>query len=502
MSIEWRISSPDNWQADVLIWFGFEGEEAEASDLCADPPGALPWLRDCPALSDFKGKAKQISVAYGPADAKVARCILAGLGKRDKFDLNALRDAVVSAFRRCRDLKLVRVGLPLALFDSLPELGPEALKEALISGLLGLYSYDRYKTRDRNGADYEPACLLLTEEEPAAGKVPPDLAGEVEAIVEGVKLARDLTSGPGNDITPAQLLARAEELATRFDFKLQSFDLDQAAAMGMGAFVAVAKGSREPARFIVLEYAPEGCADERPIVLVGKGITFDTGGISLKPSAKMEAMKGDMAGAAAVLGTFNILGQLRPPRRVVGILPCTENMPDGKAYKPGDIVKSLAGLNIEVVNTDAEGRMILCDALAYGERYQPAAMIDIATLTGACIIALGDRVAGLLGNHDELRQTIRRIGDAVGERFWPLPLWDFYFDDIKSDCADFKNVGNRQAGTIIGAMFLKQFVAEETPWAHLDIAGPSWLEKDLMTTPKGATGFGVRTLFELVRRWK
>jgi leucyl aminopeptidase len=210
-------------------------------------------------------------------------------------------------------------------------------------------------------------------------------------------------------------------------------------------------------------------------------------------------MKQDMAGAAAVLGAFECLGRLNIRRRVIGILPCTENMPDGKAYRPGDVLKSLAGLTVEVISTDAEGRLILCDALAYGLRYKPAFMIDVATLTGACIVALGHQVAGVLSNHDHLGKTIEKLGREVGEKFWPLPLWDLYFESIKSDVADFKNVGDRSAGASVGGIFLKQFVPDEVPWAHLDIAGTAWADKDQSHSPKGATGFGVRILVELAR---
>jgi len=237
-------------------------------------------------------------------------------------------------------------------------------------------------------------------------------------------------------------------------------------------------------------------------VFVGKGITFDTGGISIKPSDKMDLMKHDMAGAAAVLGAFSILGQLKAPRRVIGILPCTENMPDGKAYKPGDVIRSMAGLTIEVISTDAEGRMVLCDGLTYGQRYKPALMVDIATLTGACIIALGDQVGAIMGNRDGLLTRVQELAMTVGERLWPLPLWDFYLDDMKSDVADFRNIGSsRKAGSIIGGMFLKQFVPQEIPWLHLDIAGPAWADKDLPIIPKGGTGFGVRLLSELALHW-
>jgi leucyl aminopeptidase len=200
-----------------------------------------------------------------------------------------------------------------------------------------------------------------------------------------------------------------------------------------------------------------------------------------------------------VLGAFESLGKLRLQRRVIGIIPCTENMPDGKAYKPGDVITSMSGLTIEAINTDAEGRMILCDALTHAQKFNPALIVDVATLTGACIIALGDRVAGIMGNHDQLIERVREIGMQVGEKLWPLPLWDFYFDDIKSDVADFKNVGERKAGSIVGGVFLKQFVSPQIPWIHLDIAGPAWTDKDMVTAPRGATGFGVRILLEIAR---
>ena len=320
-------------------------------------------------------------------------------------------------------------------------------------------------------------------------------------MVSGIALTRDLVTAPSNQVTPGFIVSTARELAETHGFRIQVIDLTLAEEMGMRAFLAVAQGSREPASVIVLEHAPPGTEQDPPLVFIGKGITFDTGGISLKPSDKMEMMKRDMAGAAAVLGTFDILGKEKIQRRVVGILPCTENMPGGRAYKPGDVIQSMANLTIEVISTDAEGRMILCDALAYAQTFQPAAILDLATLTGACIVALGNEVAGVMGNRESLIQQIREIGAQVGEKVWPLPLWDLYFEGIKSDIADFKNVGDRSAGTIIGGIFLKQFVPDHIPWIHLDIAGTAWTDKDLLTAPKGATGFGVRIMVELARRW-
>jgi len=264
----------------------------------------------------------------------------------------------------------------------------------------------------------------------------------------------------------------------------------------MGAFLSVAKGSDEPCRFIVLEYGG-GKKTERPVVLVGKAVTFDSGGISIKPSAKMEEMKYDMSGGAAVLGVMKAIGELRTKVNVIGIIPATENLPSGKASKPGDVVKSLSGQTIEIISTDAEGRMLLCDALNYGLRYKPRFMIDLATLTGACIVALGSHAVGLMGNDADIIERLKKAGDESGERLWELPLWDEYNDSIKSDVADMKNVGNRSAGTIVGGIFLKRFVGD-TPWAHLDIAGTAWADKPSAYRPKGATGVGVRLILRLL----
>jgi leucyl aminopeptidase len=262
----------------------------------------------------------------------------------------------------------------------------------------------------------------------------------------------------------------------------------------MGALLSIAQGSTEEPRFIILEY--KGSA-EAPVVLVGKGVTFDTGGISIKPAEKMEDMKFDMSGAAAVLGTFEMLGRLKPKVHVVGLIPSTENMPSGTAVKPGDVITSHFGKTIEMINTDAEGRLILCDALSYARRYQPAAVLDIATLTGAIVVALGHTAAGLMGTDEKLLDEVRQAGERAGERVWPLPLWDEYRDLMKSDIADVKNAGGRPAGSISAAWFLREFV-EGFPWAHLDIAGTAYSDREDTTRVKGPTGMGVRLFSEFV----
>jgi leucyl aminopeptidase len=322
-------------------------------------------------------------------------------------------------------------------------------------------------------------------------------AGQI--ISEAVTMARDLVNGPSNQVTPTVLAEKAQQIAKDRSMEIQVLEVGQAEAMGMGAFVAVAKGSQEPGKFIVLEYNKGKGLDT--IVLVGKGITFDSGGISIKPSENMDRMKDDMSGAAAVLTTLQAASKLQFPFHLVGLMPATENLPSGKAYKPGDILKTLSGQTVEVISTDAEGRLILSDALTYSLRYQPKAIIDLATLTGACVIALGDYAIGLFGNNEPLLKRIEEASLKTGEKVWRMPLWDEYFEYLKSDVADFRNVGTRAAGAIIGGIFLSKFV-EKIPWVHLDIAGPASIEKERPYIPRGGTGVGVRLLLQLLKDWK
>jgi leucyl aminopeptidase len=312
----------------------------------------------------------------------------------------------------------------------------------------------------------------------------------------GVNLARDLVSHPGNVVTTGYLAETARKLADRHKLTCEILEMDELERLGMNALVAVGKGSIEPPRLIVLEY--RGGGKERPVVLVGKGITFDSGGISIKPGAGMEEMKTDMAGGAAVLGAMEAAAGLKLPINLVCIIPTAENMPDGKAYKPGDVVTSLSGTTIEITNTDAEGRLVLCDALHFAKKYKPTTMIDLATLTGACVVALGHEASGLMGNDQRLINSLKQAGERCGERVWELPLWDGYGEAMKSDIADLKNAGSRDGGSITAGWFLKQFVGT-TRWAHLDIAGTAWSDKARSYSPKGATGVGVRLLIEYLQ---
>ena len=452
-------------------------------------------IRDILAGGDFQGKLYQISVLYMRGSIPAKRIVIVGLGKRADFDLEKLRGAYAKAGQQIRALNLKEFALSIdteILNKPLPQ-----LTETIIEGMiLGLYRFMPYKTIDREKI-MDIQDIHMVEENGGRLKLMRESAKTAETVAKAVMFTRDLVSRPGNEMTPSDLALGAREVARRRGVTLKILDTTQMEKLGMNALLGVARGSSEPAKFIILEYYGRRKSDP-PMILVGKGLTFDSGGISIKPSEKMDEMKADMAGGAAVMGTIMAAADLRLPVNVVGMIPATENLPGGRAYKPGDILKSLSGQTIEVITTDAEGRLILADALTYALRYKPAAIIDLATLTGACIVALGDHVIGMLGTDDSLKDKIRKAADLTGERVWELPLWEDYHELIKSDIADFKNSGGRAGGTITAAVFLSKFV-ENVPWVHLDIAGPAWLAKDKPYIPRGASGVGVRLMVQVLR---
>jgi leucyl aminopeptidase len=322
-----------------------------------------------------------------------------------------------------------------------------------------------------------------------------------QAIAQAVMFARNLVNQPPNYLFPADLAEAARKMAEAAGIGVQILEEAELRKLDMGALLGVTQGSDAPCKFVILDYKPAGTEEQAPLIFVGKGVTFDTGGISIKPSEKMDEMKSDMGGAAAVIGALQAIATLGLSRRVIGITPLVENMPDGKAYRPGDVLRASNGKTIEVISTDAEGRLILADALVYAGRYKPAAVVDLATLTGACVVALGEDVAaGMFGTDDALKQRLMGASGTSGERLWPMPLWEDYKDRIKSDTADMKNSGGRYGGVGTSAWFLREF-AEGYPWAHLDIAPMALSERDRPYMPKGATGFGVRLLVQLARDW-
>lgn len=442
---------------------------------------------------DFKPGPGSVHLLYPDGKIPAERLILAGLGKRSDFTLNRLRQA---AGKAASSLRAAGAKELVFLCDGL-YLEAEELSEAVTEGtLLGLYRFLKYKTNSENDRGKEiRAMTLLTENAPSV-KAMQKGAKTGEVIAGAAEMVRDMVSSPAADMTPTIIAGIAEDIARKYGFKARVFDRVQMRKLGMGALLGVASGSAQPPKFIVLEYRAGGT---KPfIALVGKTITFDSGGISIKPAENMDRMKDDMSGGAAVLGAIRNAAALKLRLNIVGLLPATENMPSGSAYKPGDVLRTLSGQTIEIMNTDAEGRLILSDALAYACRYKPAAIVDIATLTGACRIALGQEASGMLGTDEKLKQRMREAGEKTGERVWELPLWDGYYELIKSDIADMKNTGGRDGGVITAAAILSKFV-RNYPWVHLDIAATAWTDKERPYTPKGATGIGVRLLTQFLR---
>ena len=438
---------------------------------------------------DFTGKRDETALLYPPGPA--SRVLLVGLGKPDEVDRGALRRAAAVAAKRARSLGVPRAAFHLSA-ESRGKVQPEDAGQMIAEGLAqGAWQYNEMK---KPAEDKKPP---LERMDVLAHDGPAELIQghrKGDAIGAGQTFARGLQVLPGNVATPTYIAEVARELARRHGFEVTILDKAAITQEKMGALLSVAQGSAEEPRFIALEYKG---ADGPPVVLVGKGVTFDTGGISIKPAQNMEDMKYDMSGAAAVLGTFEMLGRLKPRVHVVGLSPSTENMPSGTAVKPGDVVTSHFGKTIEVINTDAEGRLILVDALSYARRYHPAAVVDIATLTGAIVVALGHTATGLMSPDEELTEEIREAAHRADERVWPLPLWDDYRDLMKSDIADVKNSGGRPAGSISAGWFLREFV-DGFPWAHLDIAGTAYTDRDEAGRVKGPTGVGVRLFSEFV----
>lgn len=464
----------------VLLMFRSEGKDwSEADQELARLFGLDPAIL-------FSGKAGRTRLC----SASGGSCLLVGLGKADDLDLDGFRAAVGSAVRAAASQELSCLAVASEHLDRL-ELADDLTLECVVAARLASYRFVAFKS-DPGEEDCPRTLAVWSRDTDMQGKVARALA-----VAEGVALARDLVNTPANVATPEHLAGVARDLAARFGFGVQVFGPEEIIEMGMGSFASVFRGSDTPARFIVLDSAPG--SEARPLVFVGKGVTFDTGGISLKPSAKMHEMKGDMAGAAAILGLFMALGRAgESPRRVVGLLPCTENVPGSKATKPGDVVTAMNGKTIEILNTDAEGRLILADALAFSARFEPEILVDLATLTGACLVALGTKVAAVFSTTAELDGRIREGGSRVGERYWPMPLWAEYGVPLKGEVADLKNIATREGGAIYAAMFLKNFVPEGVDWAHLDIAGPAWTDENASIFRPGGTGFGVRTLWELI----
>ncbi|MEX0602532.1 MAG: leucyl aminopeptidase [Bacteroidota bacterium] len=444
---------------------------------------------------DFQGKAGELSLVYSATGRSSRRILLVGLGDRNTISLEKYRCASALAVKKARTLKARRIAI------ALPRLGAGA-HDAIVAfteaAVLSLYRFNKYVSKKENEQETEVEEIIVASDQPGLRSVGPKAVGTGSVLAEATMFARDLANAPGNEIYPETLAKAAVESGQRSGYTVKVLDENELADLKMGGILGVSQGSVRPPRFLVMEY---GRSNTRTVVLVGKGVTFDTGGISIKPSAGMAEMKMDMSGAAAVIGTFEAVARLKLPVHVVGLVPAVENMPSGSALRPGDILRHFNGKTSEVDNTDAEGRLILADALSYAGRFKPAAVIDLATLTGACVVALGHHATGMMGNDEGLQERLRKAGDKTYERVWPLPMFDEYDKLIKSDVADVKNVGGRWGGAITAAMFLKRFIGTYR-WVHLDIAGTAMLEENSDYTQKGASGVGVRLITEFLRSWR
>lgn len=497
MRIEFQPRSYADIVCDLLAYPVFEDQVHDKSSLNDKSSlkaldrateGLVAAVR---ASGEFKPELHRLCLIHRPARLKAQRLLLVGAGKEREFNLARLREVAGTAARAARHARCQNIALLMR--GNFPAL--DSARVCSEGALLGNYESEIYKTRDVETRDLAE-FVLLHEQKVRRGDAEEGIRRG--AIVgNAVNFARTLGNEPANVVTPNELAAQALAAGARTGLEVQILERADMEKLGMNALLAVSRGSEQPPKLIVLRLKGQKPEKGSPFfALVGKGVTFDSGGISIKPSEKMEDMKADMAGGAAVLAAMTALAELGSRHAVMGIIPAVENMPSGKATKPGDVVKSYLGKTIEIINTDAEGRLILADALAYARTLGATRIIDIATLTGACIVALGHINAGMMGTDQEILERLRCGGRISGERFWQLPLDEEYRKAIRSEIADIKNVGNRWGGAITAAKFLQEFV-EDTPWVHLDIAGVDLDHDGQPYAAKGATGFGVRSLVQL-----
>lgn len=460
---------------------------------------------------DFKGNEGDVLTLYPQKDGfNPKRAMLIGVG--ETFSLDSIRKGAAAFATKVREMKLPKVGIDLTEIQAIASaIGEDVayVAQVVVEGFeYGRYDYSKLKTdrvqrlknkkhKSESPFEFKELALIADAESykaVSAGAQVGEIIGSAQSMV------RDLINSPSNYMTATDLANAAKASGKKYGYKVTVFDKKKITELGMGGLLGVNKGSSEPPTFSILDYSPEG-KPKATIAIVGKGVTFDTGGISLKPSENMGDMKSDMSGAADVIGAVEIAARLRLPIRVLGFIPATDNKPSGSAQNPGDVLTTYSGITVEVDNTDAEGRLILADALAYAiEKYAPDVIIDLATLTGACVVALGYQAAGLFTNNDELAERLSKAGFRSGEKVWRMPLWDDYDKQIKSEVADVKNTGGKGAGAITAAKFLEKFVGDHKAWAHLDIAGPSFPSMS-NSGAKSSSGFGVRLLAEVLRNW-
>jgi leucyl aminopeptidase len=492
-----RFAEADVQALAVAVFKDEKADEGFLKELDAAAGGLVRSVLESEEMKGKEGETVYLHLPSGGDGPKAKRLLLVGVGERGDYHAADVSQFAGAAVRALRARNVKTVGL-VPRFDG----GDAALaaSAAVEGAIIGLFEPDKYRTIEKEERNVE-RLLVIGE---GAGDDALRLGAERGRVVgESVNFTRDLANEPGAYMTPTIMAERAQEIANQFGLEIDVLDQARMEQEGMGALLSVARGSDQPPKMMVLKYMPEGKSSiedgEDYLALVGKGITFDTGGISIKPSENMELMKYDMTGGATVLGVMRAIAQLKPPIPILGIVPSTENMPSGKATKPGDVVRAMSGKTIEVINTDAEGRLILADAVSYAKKLGATRVIDMATLTGAVSIALGDVNTGILGTDQQLIDEVIESGREVGEKYWQLPLDKEYTKQIKSDIADIKNVGGRKAGTITAAAFIKEF-ADGISWAHLDIAGTAWGDEAKPYRAKGPTGVAVRTLLNFIRR--
>jgi len=480
-------------KADAIIVNFFEGMKSPDGDITAVDKALDGAITQLISQGEIKGKLNEITLVHSLGKLPAARVVVVGLGKQSELSLDKVRGA---AGETCRWLRQRDVGsvATTAQGTGINNISPEDSAQAITEGaLLGLYLFRKHMTREDDKPGELKQLLIVGSDKAKIQLEKGSAKGKV--LAEATNLARDMVNEPANYMTPTHMAEIAMKLAQSHGLEATILDQKKMAELGMGALLGVAQGSQQPPKFIVLQYKG-GDSAKTNVALVGKGITFDSGGISIKPSEKLEEMKGDMAGGAAVMAAISAIAQLKPKINAMAVIPATENLPSGSALKPGDILTAMNGKTIEIISTDAEGRLILADALSYAKKLGAEFIVDVATLTGACLVALGGITTGAFANNQNLMDRVTAAGAKAGEYIWQMPMYDEYKEQNKSDVADVKNVGGRYAGAITAAKFLAEFI-NDTPWVHLDIAGTSLSEKDRGYTVKGATGVPVRTLVNL-----
>jgi leucyl aminopeptidase len=488
-------------KADAVAVFVFQDKKGLAQQIAPLGKQLNEKLQSAISLKDFSAKEGETLSIYTEGAIASPRLLLIGLGETEKVTLEKLRRASAAATKAAQSMKVGSLGTefpPLTLLPISLNTSSADIAQAMVEGvILSVYKYDKYLTPTDEKKKLESLTLFTSDKKNSIEIQRGVKNGEI--ISAAVCHARDLQNAPSNEIYPETLSFDVQQTAHKYGFKATVFDLRKIESLKMGGILAVGKGSTHPPRFIILEHTPAK-RNGGTVVLVGKGVTFDSGGISIKPAANMAEMKMDMSGAAAVVGAFQAIGELKLPVHVVGLIPSVENMPSGTSVKPGDIVRHFNGKTSEVDNTDAEGRLILADALGYASKFEPEVVVDLATLTGACVVALGHLATGMMGNDQRTMDDLKAAGEKTYERVWQLPMFDEYEKLIKSDVADVKNTGGRWAGAITAGWFLKKFIGTYK-WVHLDIAGTAILEENMDYAPKGGSGVGVRLLVEFLKNW-